>query len=194
MSGFSGTSNTYSQPTYTPVVVSNPPRPLQYCYMQTVDITQSGNAFLTKKISFILDTASTNVVDDLFLAEASSSSSGGLVANIKFAVTGIWSLCWTARFNASSSENGTWFSVQNSKFYNDTTGNRRLAFNGTSSFDNNAVWTGYVDAGDVFGLNAYSAATGNSLKALFGSCLIATLIQPTLPRVSSTPVQQVITS
>jgi hypothetical protein len=194
MSGFSGTSNTYSQPTYTPVVVSNPPRPLQYCYMQTVDITQSGNAFLTKKISFILDSASTNVVDDLFIPEASSASSGGIVANIKFAVTGIWSLCWTTRFNASSTENGTWFSVQNSKFYNDTAGSRRLAFNGTASYDCNATWTGYVDAGDVFGLNAYSAATGNSLKALFGSCLIATLIQPTLPRVSSTPVQQVITS
>jgi hypothetical protein len=164
------------------------PNPVQYCYMQTSDIVQSNNAFLTKKISFMLDSASTNVVDDLFLPEASSASSGNLVANIKFPITGIWSLCWTARFNASSTENGTWFSVQNSKFYNNTVGTRRLAFNGTASFDCNAAWTGYVDAGDVFGLNAYSAGTGNTLKALFGSCLIATLVSATAPRISATPV------
>jgi hypothetical protein len=164
------------------------PNPVQYCYTQNADIVQSGNAFLTKRASFIVDTANTNVVDDLFLPEATAASSGIAVANIKFPITGIWSLCWTARFNASSTENGTWFSVQNSKFYNDTTGLRRLGFNGTSSFNNNATWTGYVDAGDVFGLCAYSAGTGNTLKALFGSCLIATLISATAPRISSTPV------
>jgi hypothetical protein len=193
MSGFSGTSNTYSQPTYTPVVVSNPPRPLQYCYMQTVDIIASGgnNNFLTKKVSFVLDTASTNVVDDLFVPEALAASTGVNVANIKIPVTGIWSLCWTTRFLNTSAENGTFFSVQNSKFYNDTTGMRRLAFNGIASYDCNATWTGYIDAGDVLGLCAYSAAAGNTLKPWNTSCLIATLIQPTLPRVSSTPVQQV---
>jgi hypothetical protein len=68
------------------------------------------------------------------------------------------------------------------------TGIRRLGFNGTSSFDNNATWTGYVDAGDVFALNAYSAATGNVLKAFFGSCLIATLVSATTPRIGVTPV------
>jgi hypothetical protein len=68
------------------------------------------------------------------------------------------------------------------------TGIRRLGFNGTSSFDNNATWTGYVEAGDVFALNAYSAATGNVLKAFFGSCLIATLVSATTPRIGVTPV------
>jgi hypothetical protein len=166
------------------------PNPVQYCYMQTTDILPSGGNynFLTKKANFILDSACTNVVDDLFIAEAYAASSGVAVANIKFPLTGIWSLCWTTRFNAVSAENGTFFSVQNSKFYNDTTGTRRLGFNGTGSYDCNAVWTGYVDAGDVFGLNAYSAATGNTLKALFGSCLIATLVSATAPRISATPV------
>jgi hypothetical protein len=131
------------------------PNPVQYCYMQNVDIVQSGNAFLTKRASFNVDTAS---------------------------------LCWTTRFNAVSGENGTFFSVQNSKFYNDTTGIRRLGFNGTGSYDCNATWTGYVDAGDVLGLCAYSAATGNTLKAFFGSCLIATLISATAPRIGVTPV------
>jgi hypothetical protein len=95
------------------------PNPVQYCYMQTSDIVQSGNNFLTKKASFILDTACTNVVDDLFLAEAVAASTGVAVANIKIPITGIWILCWTARFLNSSTENGTFFSVQNSKFYND---------------------------------------------------------------------------
>jgi hypothetical protein len=164
------------------------PNPVQYCYMQTSDILQSGNNFLTKKASFILDTACTNVVDDLFLAEAVAASTGVAVANIKIPITGIWSLCWTARFLNSSTENGTFFSVQNSKFYNDTTGNRRLAFSGTGSYDCNATWTGYVDAGDVFGLCAYSAATGNILKPWNTSCLIATLVSATAPRISATPV------
>jgi hypothetical protein len=127
---------------------------------------------LTKRASFNVDTASTNVVDDLFLAEAVAASAGVAVANIRFLITGIWSLCWTTRFNTVSGENGTFFSVQNSKFYNDTTGIRRLGFNGTGSYDCNATWTGYVDAGDVFGLCAFSAVTGNTLKAFFGSCLI----------------------
>jgi hypothetical protein len=164
------------------------PNPVQYCYMQNVDIVQSGNAFLTKRASFNVDTASTNVVDDLFLAEAVAASAGVAVANIRFPITGIWSLCWTTRFNTTSGENGTFFSVQNSKFYNDTTGIRRLGFNGTASYDCNASWTGYVDAGDVFGLCAYSAVTGNTLKAFFGSCLIATLISATAPRIGVTPV------
>jgi hypothetical protein len=166
------------------------PNPVQYCYMQTSDIVPlpSGYNFLTKKVSFTLDTACTNVVDDLFIAEANAAASGVAVANIKFPITGIWSLCWTTRFLNASTENGTFFSVQNSKFYNDTTGIRRLGFNGTGSYDCNATWTGYVDAGDVFGLNAYSAASGNTLKALFGSCLIATLVSATAPRISATPV------
>jgi hypothetical protein len=83
------------------------PNPVQYCYMQNADIVQSGNAYLTKRASFIVDTACTNVVDDLFLPEAISASSAVAVANIKFPITGIWSLCWTARFNASLAENGT---------------------------------------------------------------------------------------
>jgi hypothetical protein len=78
------------------------PNPVQYCYMQTSDIVQNTNAFLTKKASFILDTASTNVVDDLFLAEAVAASAGVAVANIRFPITGIWSLCWTTRFNTTS--------------------------------------------------------------------------------------------
>jgi hypothetical protein len=164
------------------------PNPVQYCYMHNADIVQSGNNFLTKKASFIINTACTNVVDDLFLAEAIAASTGVAVANIKIPITGIWSLCWTTRFLNTSTENGTFFSVQNSKFYNDTTGNRRLAFNGTASYDCNATWTGYVDAGDVFGLCAYSAATGNTLKPWNTSCPIATLVSATAPRISATPV------
>jgi hypothetical protein len=57
------------------------PTPVQYCYMQNADIVQSGNAFLTKRASFIVDNACTNVVDDLFLPEAISASSGVAVAN-----------------------------------------------------------------------------------------------------------------
>jgi hypothetical protein len=164
------------------------PKPVQYCYMQNADIVQSGNNFLTKKASSILDTACTNVVDDLFLAKAYAASTGVAVANIKIPITGIWSLCWTVRFLNTSAENGTFFSVQNSKFYNNTTGNRRLAFNGTASYDCNATWTGYIDAGDVLGLCAYSAATGNTLKPWNTSCLIATLVSATAPRISATPV------
>jgi hypothetical protein len=37
-------------------------------------------------------------------------------------------------------------------------------------------------------LCAYSAVTGNTLKAFFGSCLIATLISATAPRIGVTPV------
>jgi hypothetical protein len=64
------------------------PNPVQYCYMQNVDIVQSGNAFLTKRASFNVDTASTNVVDDLFLAEAVAASAGVAVA--KYQVSHNW--------------------------------------------------------------------------------------------------------
>ena len=163
------------------------PAPVQYSYMQTADILAgSGYNFPTKKYSFTPDPASTNVVDDLFTAETNSGSGGGLVATIKVPITGIWSFTWTVRFGNSSPENGTWFTAQSSRFYTDT--NRRLAFNGTSSYENNTCWTGYVDAGDTFGLNAYSNATGNTLKASFGSSLIVTLVQPTAPRITTTPI------
>jgi hypothetical protein len=138
------------------------PNPVQYCYMQTSDIVQSGNFYLTKKASFTLDTACTNVVDDLFLPEALCGGTGIVSANIKFPITGIWSLRWTTRFANSSAENATWLAVQNSKFYNDTTGNRRLATNGTAATKTNLTWTGYVDAGDVFALCAHSLSTGES--------------------------------
>jgi hypothetical protein len=163
--------------------------------LQNAAIVQRGDNFLTKNASFILDTACTNVVDDLFLAEAYAASTGVAVANIKIPITGIWSLCWTARFLNTSAENGTFFPVQNSKFYNDTSGHRRLAFNGTASYDCNATWTGYIDAGDVLGLCAYSTATGNTLKPWNTSCLIATLVSATALRISATPViPSVITS
>jgi hypothetical protein len=162
--------------------------PVQYCYMQTSNIAQNGNFYLTKKASFTLDTACTNVVDDLFLPDALCASTGLVIANIKFPIIGIWSLCWTTRFNTTSTENATWIAVQNSKFYNDTTGNRCMASTGTTALESNLTWTGYVDAGDVFALCAYSAATGNPLKAVLGSCLIATLVSATAPRISATPV------
>jgi hypothetical protein len=159
------------------------PNPVQYYYMQTADMVQSGNSMLTKKAAFTLDTlASTNVVDDLFIAEAVTTSVGILVANIKFPITGIWSLCWTVRYLNTASENTTWLSVQNSKCYNDTTGFRRLAST-TTTLSSTLIWTGYV-----FGLCAYSASTGNALKAQFYSGLIATLVSATAPRISATPV------
>jgi len=166
------------------------PTPVQYCYMQTADIVPSStnNFFLTKKASFTLDSASTNVVDDLFTAEGNSATSAGNVAIMKVPITGIWSFSWTIRYLNSSGENSCWFSVQNSKFYNDTTGNRRLSYNGTGSYNCNATLTGYWDAGDTLGLNAFSAVSNNTLKALYGSCLIVTLIQPTAPRITATPI------
>jgi len=88
------------------------PAPVQYCYMQTADILAGGGGnqnFLTNKASFTLESASTNVVDDLFTAETYATSNGVNVATIRIPITGIWSLSWTVRFQNTTTENGTWF-------------------------------------------------------------------------------------
>ncbi len=166
------------------------PTPVQYCYLQTADMLPSSNNnnFLTKKVSFTLNSASTNVVDDLFVAETNSASSGGLVATMKIPITGVWSFDWEIRFGAASAENATWFTAQNSTFYNDVSGNRRLGWSGTSSYNCHATLVTYMDAGDTLGLNAFSAIGNNVLKAAFGVCLIVTLVQPTAPRIIATPI------
>ena len=165
------------------------PMPLQYNYVQSSDSATStaGSYIPMRRAMFTLDAAgSTNVVDDLFTAD------NGSAAVIRIPLTGIWCVSWTQRFNAYSSENATWFTV-NSPFYKETFGGRRLGATSTASSGSNTTITSYFDVGDLVGLLAYSGAATNKMNNTW-SYLTLTLVQQTATRPGATPIVPVIVS
>ena len=164
-------------------------RPVQYTYAQSTDGAQfnGGSLAIVKRAMFALDAGSTNVVDDLFVADLPNC------AVIRLPISGIWSLSWVVRFANNSSENASWFAVVNSKFFNDTTGQKRLGACSTAASNNNTTITSYFDAGDLLGLYAYSTAATNKMSA-YNAFLVVTLVQPTAPRATTTPIVPPVTT
>lgn len=155
-------------------------RPVQYNYTQSVDSAVFPVGFAPmKKSMFQFDAGSTNVVDDLFVADMGNS------AVIKLPITGIWTISMNTRFNAGGAENSVWFTM-NSKFYNEAFGSRRLGFAPTPAAGINTTVTSYFDAGDLLAMNVYSTVQ-NKLVSGF-AYLTVTLVQPTAARMSATPI------
>ena len=177
--GYLATSNTT-----TPVVVPTP-KATQYGYLQTAATgTFSGYANWSKTALTVSSTAGINTADTL-LTTATNSTAGVSLPAVVIPQTGLWSLVWSARFNSASAENNACFHVISSKTYGETgsTGGSgvRLGVTSTSAYNTTVSWTGYAQAGDQFGLSAYTSGTGNSLQpgANLGGALYVTLLQAT---------------
>jgi hypothetical protein len=160
-------------------------KPVQYNYVQTIETAQFTGYAPIKRSLFQFDAGSTNVVDDLFVADQADS------AVIKLPITGIWCVSWTPRFKSTSAENAGWFSVS-SKFFNESFGSRRLGYSATTASGVISSITSYFDAGDLLGLTAYSG-TANTMGNYY-SFLTVTLVQPTAPRANTTLIVPPVTT
>ena len=147
-------------------------RPVQYTYVQNT-ASAAGTLIAVNRSLFKFDTTSMNVSDNLLVADSGSA------AVMKLPLTGIWNITWNACFasqGVAPEYNCLWFQIT-SKSYDPA---RRECIQGTVSTYHSISFTGYLEAGDLMSLNAYSPAS-NTLQAGLGF-LSANLVLPTAPR------------
>jgi hypothetical protein len=140
----------------------------------TANLSLSGNGW-----SFNASVSSPNVTGNLFTTDvASNDSSTAPCAVLLFPYSGVYSLVWQARFNATSSENCIWFLPYATATYVNNNNNNRLAYNSTASFNVTTTYVGYFTAGDRVCMCGYSAVSNSMINTL-GAGLQVTLLQRT---------------
>lgn len=150
-------------------------------YLQTANTnTVSGNPNVTASLfAYQAGVSSPFCINNLFTTDvASNTSSTGSGAQLLFPYSGIYSLCWQARFNAAASENSIWFIPMTTTTYSNNNNNARLAYASTGSLNVMTNYTGFFTAGDKVAMNGYSSVS-NFMTNTLGAGLTVVLLQRT---------------
>ena len=146
----------------------------QWYYKQTTASPTTSGQLATSSSYFTLQTGGGNTNSNLFTSDTTLFSVK--CGTILLPFSGVWSITWSVRFNAGTSENAMWFAPTVSATYGETSNNSnqtRLATTDTSASSLTTSFTGFFAASDALAITAYTNAS-NYLSTSYYPCLIVT--------------------